>query len=124
MREFKDLLQQIMDERKLKATDVSELTGIGNGAISMYLSGRRTPKQSTIVRFAQGLNVSEEWLLGYDVPKERLPESARIARSMSLESKMSEEMLDHIVKFYYQSSFSKRVDIFQAVRELEFQDKE
>lgn len=90
----------------------------------MYLSGRRTPKQSTIVKFAQGLNVSEEWLLGYDVPKERLPESARIARSMSLESKMSEEMLDHIVKFYYQSSFSKRVDIFQAVRELEFQDKE
>lgn len=123
MSEFKDLLKQIMDERNLKSVDVSNLTGIGSGAVSMYLSGKRTPKPNTIAKFSKGLNVSEEWLLGYDVPKERLPESARIARSMALEDKMSEEMLDHIVKFFYQSSFSKRVDIFQAVREIEFQEK-
>ena len=123
MSEFKDLLRQIMEERNLKAIDVCEMTGLGSGAISMYLSGKRTPKPNTIAKFSKGLNVSEEWLLGYDVPKERLPESARIARSMALEDKMSEEMLDHIVKFFYQSSFSKRVDIFQAVREIEFQDK-
>ena len=124
MREFKDLLKELMDERNLKSVDVCKMTGIGSGAVSLYLSGERVPKVATIRKFAEGLNVSEEWLLGYDdVTKERLPESARLARSMSLESKMSEEMLDHIVKFFYQSSFSKRVDIFQAVREIEFQDK-
>lgn len=123
MREFKDLLRQIMEEKDMKAIDVSKVTGIGSGAVSLYLSGARVPKISTIEKFAKGLNVSEEWLLGYDVPKTRLPESARIAQGMSIENKMSEEMLDHIVKFFYRSSFSKRVDIFQAVREIEANGK-
>ena len=48
MKEFKDLLREIMEERDLKAVDVSELTGIGSGAVSMYLSGTRTPKVDTI----------------------------------------------------------------------------
>lgn len=120
MKEFRDLLREIMEERDLKAVDVSELTGIGSGAVSMYLSGTRTPKVDTIRKFARGLNVSDEWLLGYsDVSKERMSDTQRRIRGMELENQMSEDMLDYIVQFYASASFSTRVDIFGAVKKIE-----
>ena len=56
MKEFKDLLRQIMDEKQLKAVDVCRITGLGSGAISQYLSGTRNPKVGTIRHIANALN--------------------------------------------------------------------
>lgn len=44
---------------------------IGKPDISMYLSGKMEPKKDKIHVIAYGLNVSEAWLMGYDVPMER-----------------------------------------------------
>lgn len=57
--------------RELKQADLVERTGISKGALSSYMSGRYIPKQNNIYLIAKALNVSESWLMGFDVPMER-----------------------------------------------------
>ena len=54
-----------------KQADLVRETGLDRGSISSYLSGKYEPKQKAIYKLAQALNVSEAWLLGYDVPMAR-----------------------------------------------------
>ena len=72
--EFKVRLKKAMNARNLKAVDLVERTGIPKGAISYYLSGRSTPKSDRLYLIAKTLDVSEAWLLGYDVPTARTKE--------------------------------------------------
>lgn len=44
---------------------------LGKNALSQYLSGRVVPGQDKLTILALTLNVSEAWLMGYDVPQER-----------------------------------------------------
>ena len=37
----------------------------------MYLAGKVEPKSDRLYKIAKSLDVSESWLLGYDVPMER-----------------------------------------------------
>ena len=62
--EFKDRLQQAMDERGLKAADLSRMTGIGEGAISQYRRGAYKAGQRSLEKIANALNVSIPWLMG------------------------------------------------------------
>lgn len=64
-------LKEAMELRKMRAVDLSEKTGIPKGAISYYTSGKSRPKADRLYAIAQALNVSEAWLLGYDVPMVR-----------------------------------------------------
>lgn len=66
-------IRQGMELRGLKQVDIIERTGINKGALSSYLSGRYEPKQNNIYLIARALNVSEAWLMGYDVPMDRIP---------------------------------------------------
>lgn len=64
-------LQQALKLRNMKQADLSQLTNIPKSAISQYLSGKFEPKQDRLEVFAKVLNVSEAWLMGYDVSYER-----------------------------------------------------
>lgn len=64
-------IQSALEFSGMKQADLSEKTGIGKSSISTYISGAYEPKQRNIYKIAKALNVSEAWLLGYDVPKER-----------------------------------------------------
>ena len=66
--EFKDRLQQALDRKKWKAVDLVEATDVPKGAVSYYLAGKSKPKADRLYIIAQALDVSEVWLLGYDVP--------------------------------------------------------
>ena len=57
--------------RGMKQADLVYKTGIGKSSISTYISGDYEPKQRNIYKIANALNVSEAWLMGYDVPMER-----------------------------------------------------
>lgn len=57
--------------RKMKQAELCEKTKIPKSAISQYISGAFEPKQDRIYLIAQALNVSEAWLMGYDVPMEK-----------------------------------------------------
>lgn len=64
-------LRIALDIRGMKQSDLCRMTKIPKSAISQYLSGDFEPKQDRIYLIAQTLDVSETWLIGYDVPMER-----------------------------------------------------
>ena len=57
--------------RNMKQSELCERTKIPKSAISQYISGAFEPKQDRIYLIARELDVSEAWLMGYDVPMER-----------------------------------------------------
>ena len=64
-------LQEAMRSARMKQADLARATGLSKGGISNYVTGRYEPKSDIISKLAKALNVSEMWLWGYDVPKER-----------------------------------------------------
>lgn len=70
-------IKQALELRNMKQADLVERTGIGKSAISQYLSGKYVPKQKATHLIAKALNVSEAWLMGYNVPMERIEEVKR-----------------------------------------------
>ena len=64
-------LRKAMDAAGKKQADLVRETGLDRGAISSYLSGKYEPKQKAIHKLSKALDVSEAWLLGYDVPMAR-----------------------------------------------------
>ena len=75
--EFRTRLNNALTERGLRAVDLCERTGIPKGAISYYLSGKSQPKADRLYEISKALDVSEAWLLGYDVPMERTAEQKK-----------------------------------------------
>lgn len=69
--ELRDRLQQALDRRGWKAVDLVEKTGVPKGAVSYYLAGKSKPKSDRLYIIAKALDVSEAWLLGYEVPMGR-----------------------------------------------------
>lgn len=76
MDEIKNRLSKAMSVRGIVPKDLSEKTGIPKSSISQYMSGYAKPKQDRIYLIAKALDVSETWLLGYDVPMDRSPAPA------------------------------------------------
>lgn len=65
-------LQKALDIREKKAVDVARDLNIPKSAMSQYLSGRTKKMDSVrIYLIAKYLDVSEAWLMGFDVPMER-----------------------------------------------------
>lgn len=70
--ELKDRLQKALDIRKKKPVDLSKDLDIPKSAISQYLSGGRNIKDSRrLYAICKYLDVSEAWMMGFDVPMER-----------------------------------------------------
>jgi transcriptional regulator with XRE-family HTH domain len=61
--------------RKMKQAELCHLAKVPKSSLSLYLSGAYEPKQDRLYSMAKALNVSEAWLMGYDVPIEREPNS-------------------------------------------------
>lgn len=68
---FTNRLNKAISLRGIKPIELSEKTGIDKSKISSYMSGRYKAKQDGVYLLAHALNVSEVWLMGYDVPMER-----------------------------------------------------
>ena len=68
---FTNRLNKAISLRGIKPIELSEMTGIDKSKISSYMSGRYKAKQDGVYLLAHALNVSEVWLMGYDVPMER-----------------------------------------------------
>lgn len=68
---FASRFREALDLRNMKQSELCEKTGIGKSAISQYLSGSFEPKQQNVYKIALALDVSEAWLMGYNVPMTR-----------------------------------------------------
>ena len=75
-----DRLRELMTERGWKQVDVinnskpfQEKLGVklGKSALSQYVNGVQSPDQKKLALLALTFNVSEAWLMGYDVPRGR-----------------------------------------------------
>ena len=64
-------LQELMHIKNINQVDLCQRTGIPKSSMSMYLSGERSPRQNRLSQIAEKFNISEAWLMGYDVPMER-----------------------------------------------------
>lgn len=64
-------LRRALAIRGMKQSELCRIAKIPKSAVSQYLSGDFEPKQNRIYLIAKTLDVSEAWLMGYDVPMER-----------------------------------------------------
>lgn len=64
-------LKRALKINGMKQAELSSITKIPKSAISQYVSGAFEPKQDRVELIAEALNVSEAWLMGFDVPMER-----------------------------------------------------
>jgi len=99
-------LKKAMDAAGKKQADLVRETGLDRGAISSYLSGKYEPKQKAIYKLASALDVSENWLMGYDVPMER-----------SQESKKNDQLAKLIVRLRTDENFYNMVVALDSVSE-------
>ena len=70
------LAEAMRDAGKMQI-EVSKATGLSHSTISRYVSGAVEPRQDATHKLAVFLNVSELWLWGYDVPKNRTEEQKK-----------------------------------------------
>jgi transcriptional regulator with XRE-family HTH domain len=80
-----DRLKEAMQIKGIRQVDLCRICNIPKGAMSLYISGAYEPKQDRIYLISKALNVSEAWLMGYDVPMER-----QIKKTSPSEAELSE----------------------------------
>lgn len=73
-------LKKLMNDRNLKQVDILEMSKpfqkelsitMGKSALSQYVNGKQDPDQHRVYLLSKTLNVSEAWLMGYDVPMKK-----------------------------------------------------
>ena len=64
-------ISEALTKRAMRQADLCKLAKVPKSSLSLYLSGAYEPKQDRIFDMARVLNVSEAWLMGYDVPIDR-----------------------------------------------------
>lgn len=57
--------------RGIRQADLCKNAKVPKSSLSLYLSGAYEPKQNRIYDMAKALDVSEAWLMGYDVPMDK-----------------------------------------------------
>ncbi len=72
MSSFAARLREALSARNMTQAALAHASGLSKSSISRYLSGAWQGKQAAVHALAAALNVSESWLIGYDVPMERL----------------------------------------------------
>ena len=65
--QLRDRLREAIIMRNMKAVDLCAKTGIPKSAISYYVAGKSEPRSERLYLLAKALDVSEAWLMGYDV---------------------------------------------------------
>lgn len=68
---FSVRLKIAMKKMNLSAIELSRKTNINRSIISQWLKGQYKAKQDKLSILSDVLNVSEVWLMGYDVPMKK-----------------------------------------------------
>lgn len=105
-------LKQIMSERNLRQVDILDLAKpycqrfgvkLSKTDLSQYVNGKVKPGQEKLTILGLALNVSETWLMGYDVPKDRIvnaSNSDRDAKADPYSKFSSPEIAEDVVSFH------------------------
>lgn len=107
--ELNDRLREALEARNMRAVDLMEKAGVPKSAISFYLSGKSQPKADRLYKIAQALDVSETWLLGYDVPMLR-----------TAEQKNNDQLAQLIVRMRNDKDFYNTVSALAELNEKQY----
>lgn len=86
-------LKEIMSEQNLRQVDILEMIApyskkldirLAKNDLSQYVSGKVEPSQEKLTLLSLALNVSEPWLMGYEVPKQEITSNSNSAISVPL----------------------------------------
>lgn len=106
--EFKIRLEKAMTMRGYKPIDISKRTGISESTISQYRSGYCKPKDKKLAMIASVLDVNPAWLMGFDVPMDRI--SGVDASSSSVNVELTHHEMD-IMNAYRSASSDTRAAV-------------
>lgn len=102
-------LREAMADAGKTQADLMRETELQRSAISRYLSGEYEPKARAIGKLAQALDVSEMWLWGYDVPRER-----------TAAQKKNDDLVQVIAKLRKDPDFFEVVSILASLQPAEY----
>lgn len=105
-----DRLRMAMSDANKTQADLMRDTGLQRSAISRYLSGEYEPKALAVGKMSKALGVSEMWLFGYDVPRERTAEQIK-----------NDQLAELIVKLRANSDFYNTVIALSKLNEKQYQ---
>ena len=83
MVDIKERLKQGLEIREITQSQLATRANIDKGQLSSYISGKYKPRQNNIDALAVALNVNEAWLMGFDVPMERVLNKVGTDQSVS-----------------------------------------
>ena len=63
-------IEKALTIRNMKQSELSKRANVTKSSLSLYIKEAYEPKQDKIYAMAKVLNVSDMWLMGYDVPME------------------------------------------------------
>lgn len=101
-------LKLIMSERNLKQVDILNKTlplqikynvRLAKNDLSQYVNGKVEPNQERIFILAKALDVSEAWLMGFDVPRERIDKKDNVNELINIYQKLNESRKDKVYNF-------------------------
>lgn len=102
-------IKKALSIRGMRQSELCGLTNIPKSSLSLYLSDACEPKQDRIHIISTALNVSEAWLMGFDVPMER--EQAMLYSEESISD--AEKML---LNLFRQVAEDKQEMVLQMIR--------
>lgn len=115
-----------MKERNLRQIDILNLTmpyceqyGIkfNKSDLSQYISGKTEPNQDKLAILGMALNVSESWLMGFDVPMTRI-ESISVDNQNDLKKLSNEVILIESIQNVYGKETVEVLQLFQRLNEF------
>ena len=60
-------LREALNNKKMKAQELADKTGINKASISQYINGSHAPSNLSAGKMSEILDVSPLWLMGFDV---------------------------------------------------------
>ena len=135
MATFSERLNLIMKEKKLRQIDILNLAKpyqekynikFNKSHLSQYVNGKFNPDNEKIFLLSKVLNVSEAWLLGYNVPRTREPdtvENTLIEKISTTVVKLNEENQNKTYQYaknllHFQNRTVQEVSIKYRPKEL------
>lgn len=88
--DIKERIKQGLKIREITQTQLATKANIDKGQLSSYISGKYKPRQNNIDALAKALNVNEAWLMGFDVPMERVSGKTESKQEPSYSSQCKE----------------------------------
>ena len=129
-------LKQIISERHIRQIDIieaakpfSEKYGVklNKNDLSQYVNGKTEPGQEKLSILGLTLNVNEAWLMGYDVPMERVsseelqpPEAKKESAPAQSEADLVEEMVKQLTNKLLQLDDARLLELNDYLSYLEW----